>query len=187
MRFKLLKWRWGNQSTDRWGGGKCLSFKQRLSLVSLTSYHHLHQITQQFWHILISLHLLNIFSGLISMTWSLFLGDFMFLYYICEFVSSCLFTVLPYYVFPCGSAGKESACNTGDLGSIPRLGKIPWRRERLPTPVFWPEEFHGLYSSWDPKESDRTEQRSLSLSFYYAAVEKVLNRITLNYSELDVK
>ena len=121
------------------------------------------------------------------MTWSLFLGDFMFLYYICEFVSSCLFTVLPYYVFPCGSAGKESACNTGDLGSIPRLGKIPWRRERLPTPVFWPEEFHGLYSSWDPKESDRTEQRSLSLSFYYAAVEKVLNRITLNYSELDVK
>ena len=24
--------------------------------------------------------------------------------------------------------------------------KIPWRRERLPTPVFWPGEFHGLYS-----------------------------------------
>ena len=24
--------------------------------------------------------------------------------------------------FPCGSAGKESACNVGDLGSIPRLG-----------------------------------------------------------------
>ena len=27
--------------------------------------------------------------------------------------------------FPCGSAGKESACNTGDLGSIPGLGKSP--------------------------------------------------------------
>ena len=26
--------------------------------------------------------------------------------------------------------------------------KIPWRRERLPTPVFWPGEFHGLYSPW---------------------------------------
>ena len=26
--------------------------------------------------------------------------------------------------------------------------KICWRRERLPTPVFWPEEFHGLYSPW---------------------------------------
>ena len=27
--------------------------------------------------------------------------------------------------------------------------KIPWRRERLPTPVFWPGEFHGLYSPWN--------------------------------------
>ena len=27
--------------------------------------------------------------------------------------------------FPCGSAGKESACNAGDLGSIPRLGRSP--------------------------------------------------------------
>ena len=25
----------------------------------------------------------------------------------------------------------------------PWVGKIPWRRERLPTPVFLPEEFHG--------------------------------------------
>ena len=36
------------------------------------------------------------------------------------------------------------------------LGKITWRRERLPTPVFWPREFHG-HSPWDPKESDTTE------------------------------
>ena len=48
------------------------------------------------------------------------------------------------YCFPCGSAGKESACSAGDLGSIPGLGKIPWRRGRLPTPVFWRGEFHGL-------------------------------------------
>ena len=33
--------------------------------------------------------------------------------------------------FPCGSAGKESACNTGNLGSDPWVGNIPWRRERL--------------------------------------------------------
>ena len=32
----------------------------------------------------------------------------------------------------------------GDLGSIPGVGKIPWRRVWLPTPVFWPVEFHGL-------------------------------------------
>ena len=28
-------------------------------------------------------------------------------------------------------------------GFDPWVGKIPWRRERLPTPVFWPGEFHG--------------------------------------------
>ena len=49
---------------------------------------------------------------------------------------------------PPGSDGKESACNEGDLGSIPGLG-----RERLPTPVFWPGEFQGQrslagYSPW---------------------------------------
>ena len=28
----------------------------------------------------------------------------------------------------------------------PRVGKIPWRRGRLLTPAFWPEEFNGLYT-----------------------------------------
>ena len=27
--------------------------------------------------------------------------------------------------FPCGSAGNESACNAGDLGLIPGLGRSP--------------------------------------------------------------
>ena len=40
---------------------------------------------------------------------------------------------------------------------------MPWRRERLPTPVFWPREFHGLYSPWGHKDSDTTERLSLSL------------------------
>ena len=26
-----------------------------------------------------------------------------------------------------------------------QVGKIPWRKEQLPTPVFWPGEFHGLF------------------------------------------
>ena len=43
--------------------------------------------------------------------------------------------------FPSGSAGQESACNKGDLGSIPELGRAPGT-ERLPTPVFWPGEVH---------------------------------------------
>ena len=40
-------------------------------------------------------------------------------------------------------------------GFDPRVGKIPWRRERLPTPVFWPGEFHGLYSPWIAKSWTR--------------------------------
>ena len=46
----------------------------------------------------------------------------------------------------------------------------PWRRERLPTPVFWPGEFHGLYSPWGRKELDRTEQLSLSLKYGYVSI-----------------
>ena len=34
--------------------------------------------------------------------------------------------------FPCGSADKESACNVGDLGSIPGLGRSPGERKGYP-------------------------------------------------------
>jgi len=63
--------------------------------------------------------------------------------------------------FPDSSVGKESASNAGDSrsGRSPEEGigyplQYSWasleaqlvrRRERLPTPVFWPGEFHGLY------------------------------------------
>ena len=36
----------------------------------------------------------------------------------------------------------------GRPGFNPWVGMILWRRERLSTPVFWPGEFHGLYSPW---------------------------------------
>ena len=38
--------------------------------------------------------------------------------------------------FPCGSAGEESACKMGELVLDPWVGKISWRRDRLPTPGF---------------------------------------------------
>ena len=34
--------------------------------------------------------------------------------------------------FPCGSAGKESACNVGDMGSIPGLGRSPGEGKGYP-------------------------------------------------------
>ena len=39
----------------------------------------------------------------------------------------------------------KNACNAEDLGSIPGLGKSPWRKEWLPTPVLWPGELHGAW------------------------------------------
>ena len=42
-------------------------------------------------------------------------------------------------------------------GFNPWFGKILWRKERLPTPVFWPGKFHGQCSPWGRKESDPTE------------------------------
>ena len=51
----------------------------------------------------------------------------------------------------------------GRPGFDPWVGKISWRRERLPSPLFWPRESHELYSPGGCKESDTTEQLSLSL------------------------
>ena len=63
--------------------------------------------------------------------------------------------------FPGGSDGKASACNAGELGSIPELERSTGEGKKLPTPVFWPGEFHGLYSPWDRKELDRIERLSV--------------------------
>ena len=51
---------------------------------------------------------------------------------------------------------------TGRPGFNPWVKKIHWRREGVPTPVFWPGEFHGLYSPRGGKESDMTERLSLT-------------------------
>ena len=53
-----------------------------------------------------------------------------------------------------------------ETGFDPWVGKIPWRRESLPTPVFLSREFHGQrslggYSSWGCKESNTTEGLTL--------------------------
>ena len=39
--------------------------------------------------------------------------------------------------FPCGSAGKESACNAGDLSSIPGLGRCPGEGIGYPLQYCW--------------------------------------------------
>ena len=45
--------------------------------------------------------------------------------------------------FPCGSAGKESACNARDLGSTPGLGRSPGGGNGYPL------QYSGLENSMD--------------------------------------
>ena len=81
--------------------------------------------------------------------------------------------------FPCGSAGKASACNSGDLGFISGLGRSPGEGKGLPTPGFWPGEFHGPYSPWGHKELDMTEQHSFSLFIHLSIKIISYNEIKL--------
>ena len=63
--------------------------------------------------------------------------------------------------FPYGTAGKESVCNAGDLGSIPKLGRSPGEGKGYPL------QYSGLENSMDcivhggHKELDTTEPLSL--------------------------
>ena len=63
-----------------------------------------------------------------------------------------------------GLDGKESACNVGDPGLIPGLGRSPGEGSGYPLQyLFLPRQFHGQrslvgYSSWGHKESDTTER-----------------------------
>ena len=74
---------------------------------------------------------------------------------LCGSLSKCL-------GFPGGSDSKEICLQCRRLRFSPWVGKIPWRRKWLPTPVFLPGEFHGQrslagYSPQGCKESETTE------------------------------
>ena len=64
----------------------------------------------------------------------------------------------------CGSVGKESTRNAGDLGSIPGLGICSGEGKGYPLQYSGLENsMDWLYSPWGCKESDMTEWLSLSL------------------------
>ena len=79
-----------------------------------------------------------------------------------KYIKTCMHTQHISYLYPINNKhlkskstirvvlnilGKNLTLIDGKL-SDPSVGKIPWRRKWLPTPVFWPGEFHGLYSPW---------------------------------------
>ena len=67
-----------------------------------------------------------------------------------------------YLGFPCGSAGKESACNEGDLSSIPGLGRSPGERKGYPV------QYSGLENSGDCIVHGVTKSRAWLSNFHYA-------------------
>ena len=64
--------------------------------------------------------------------------------------------------FPCGSAGKESAFYSGDLGSLPGLGRSHGEGKSYPL------QYSGLENSieWGRNESDTTEQLLLYIKIH---------------------
>ena len=64
--------------------------------------------------------------------------------------------------FPCGSVGKESTRNVGDLGSTPGLRRSPGEGKGYPLQYSALENSRqNIYSPWGYKESDMTERLSL--------------------------
>ena len=64
--------------------------------------------------------------------------------------------------FPGGADGKESACSTGDLGSVPGSGRSPGGGHGNPLQYSWLANPHGQrslagYSTWGLKELGVTE------------------------------
>ena len=86
--------------------------------------------------------------------------------------------------FPSSSAGKESACNVGDLGSIPGLGKSPRGGHGNPLQYSCLENPHGQrspvgYSPWGRKGLDMTEQLSTAQHIYVYKNIKCIYRASL--------
>ena len=63
--------------------------------------------------------------------------------------------------FPCGSAGKESACNTGDLGSIPGLERSPGEGKG------YPFQSSGLENAMDCIVHGVTKSQTLLSDFHF--------------------
>ena len=74
-----------------------------------------------------------------------------------------LFITTIYQGLPGGSDGKESACNTGDSGSVPGSGRSPGEGNDNPRQYFCLENpmdrgARAGYCPWGPQELDITEQ-----------------------------
>ena len=64
--------------------------------------------------------------------------------------------------FPCGSTGKESICNAGDLGLIPELGRSPGEEKGYPL------QYSGPENSMDSIVRGVTKSRTQLRDFHFS-------------------
>ena len=106
------------------------------------------------------------------------------MWHVCIFVHLCVYSINmgDYFVagFSCGSSGKESACNFGDLGSIPGLGRSPGEGKGYPLQFLDLENsmdciIHGVAKSW----TRLSDFHFLSLFFYGSIIYSYLCKFPL--------
>ena len=117
------------------------------------------------------------FSSLLSI-FIIKLLDF-FQYFLCIYWDNqaILFLILliRYTGLPWWLRWQRICLQCGRPGCDPWVGRIPWQRKRLPTPVFFPGEFHGqrslaVYSPWYHKQLDTTKHLSHTHSINWMSV-----------------
>ena len=87
--------------------------------------------------------------------------------FVCVYMCKCVHTPTKYVACLVDQMVKNLPAMQ-ETGFNPSVGKIPWRREWLPTAVFLPGEFHGQRSlaGHSPRGCKATEQLALSLFSY---------------------
>ena len=122
-----------------------------------------------------------------TVTWLSSVKGFSRNYWLQRYLRIACMPVLWFLLFSLVPQMVKNACNAGDLGLIPGVGKIPGGREWLCTPAFLLGEFHGQtslagYSPWGRKDSDMTEWLTFPL-FRHIELDVCENR-AIKFSRL---
>ena len=80
--------------------------------------------------------------------------------------------------FACGSASKESACNAGDLGLIPRFRRSPGEGKDNPF------QYSGLENSMDCIVHGVAKSRTHLSDFYFSYLQLVMSDFHFSYLQL---
>ena len=83
---------------------------------------------------------------------------------------------------PCGSAGKEYACNAGDLGSIPGLGRSPGEGKGYPLQYSGLENstdciVHGFTKGWTQLSDFHFTSNMIFIIKYFKDIKNTIDKV----------